>query len=375
MKKRLFSAALIVLVAALTLGCFTACYGDADYFANLAEYGFWANDPDEAIAQPKIGQFVRDFLNSPLSDGKTAKKVAFIGYDGCRADALINVLDTPDEIGGDNSTSLYSGIAEVLKGDDAGIYYAYAGGQKGKDSEQHTSTAPGWAALTTGVWGVENGITDNGMPKKIEHKTFMLEAAEGAFGGVNYRTTFAASWLAHFNENYMDEIEYLREHSTSPVAKVELAGTDAEAVTAYLDAIAESTDITMRHKYVADDAALHEYLLSCVQEGGENERDIIFGIYEGTDHNGHGTGFGNDNYKYIKGFRDEDAMVYELLQAIYSRPSFQSEDWLIVITTDHGGIETWHGGQTLEERSTWIVCNKPIDEKYMGSGYDGYTEK
>ena len=52
-----------------------------------------------------------------------------------------------------------------------------------------------------------------------------------------------------------------------------------------------------------------------------------------------------------------------------------SEDWLIVITTDHGGIETWHGGQTLEERSTWIVCNKPIDEKYMGSGYDGYTEK
>ena len=71
MKKRLFTAALIVLVAALTLGCFTACYGDADYFANLAEYGFWANDPEEAIAQPKIGQLVRDFLNSPLPDGKS----------------------------------------------------------------------------------------------------------------------------------------------------------------------------------------------------------------------------------------------------------------------------------------------------------------
>ena len=68
-------------------------------------------------------------------------------------------------------------------------------------------------------------------------------------------------------------------------------------------------------------------------------------------------------------------MAYELLQAIYSRPSFQSEDWLIIIATDHGGIETWHGGQTFEERSTWVVCNKPIDEKNMGSGYDGYTEK
>ncbi len=71
MKKRLFTTALIVLVAALTLGCFTACCGDADYFANLAEYGFWANDPEEAIAQPKIGQLVRDFLDSPLPDGKS----------------------------------------------------------------------------------------------------------------------------------------------------------------------------------------------------------------------------------------------------------------------------------------------------------------
>ena len=155
-------------------------------------------------------------------------------------------------------------------------------------------------------------------------------------------------------------------------ARICIAATDDRAVNARIAQLCRARGIEVN---VADDAALHEYLLSCVQEGGENERDIIFGIYEGTDHNGHGAGFGNDNYKYVKGFRDEDAMAYELLQAIYSRPSFQSEDWLIVITTDHGGIETWHGGQTLEERSTWIVCNKPIDEKYMGSGYDGYTEK
>lgn len=316
---------------------------------------------------------VREFLSEPLSEGKTAKKIAFIGYDGCRADALINVLDTPDEIGGDNSTSLYSGIAEVLKSPNAGIYYAYAGGTKGGEDEQHTSTAPGWAALTTGVWGVKNGITDNGMPKKIEYKTFMLEAAEGKFGGTEYRTTFASSWLAHFNENYIDEVEYLRERSD--VEPIDLnSGTDAETVTEYLEAIAASSSIDMRHKYVADDAALHEYLLSCVEEGGENERDIVFGIYEGTDHNGHGTGFGNDNYKYIKGFRDQDAMCYELLQAIYSRPSYDSEDWLIIIVTDHGGIQTWHGGQTLEERSTWVVCNKGIDEKYFGVGYDGERE-
>src|SRR5699024_12230500 len=76
------------------------------------------------------------------------------------------------------------------------------------------------------------------------------------------------------------------------------------------------------------EVARHEAItiFSCVEEGGENERDVIFGIYEGTDHNGHDTGFGNDNYNYIKGFRDQDARCYELLQAIYSRPSFENED-------------------------------------------------
>lgn len=75
------------------------------------------------------------------------------------------------------------------------------------------------------------------------------------------------------------------------------------------------------------------------------------------------------------GFRDQDARCYELLQAIYSRPSFENEDWLIIITADHGGIQTWHGGQTLEERTTWIACNKAIDSKYFSSGYDGYKTK
>ena len=166
MKKRLILTATIILVAALSVSAFAGCYGDKDYFVNLDAYGFWDNEPEQAIAQPKIGQMVREFLSEPLSAGKTAKKIAFIGYDGCRADALINVLDTPDEIGGDNSTSLYSGIAEVLKSPDAGIYYAYAGGTKGGEDEQHTSTAPGWAALTTGVWGVKNGITDNACPRR-----------------------------------------------------------------------------------------------------------------------------------------------------------------------------------------------------------------
>ena len=112
MKKRLFTAALIVLVAALTLGCFTACYGDADYFADLAEYGFWANDPEEAIAQPKIGQLVRDFLDSPLPDGKSEQTMR--GYEFSCPCLLYEKRASRSKGGG--SKSLFSSRREsVLK--------------------------------------------------------------------------------------------------------------------------------------------------------------------------------------------------------------------------------------------------------------------
>lgn len=369
MKKKILC---LLLVLALCVTALTACYGDKDYLKDVESYGFWDNSAETSIAQPQIGKLVRDFLSAPSDDGKP-KKVAFIGYDGCRADALVNVLKTPSEIGGHNETSMYSGLAELLKTDGSGIYLAYAGGEKGKDNEQKTSTAPGWAALLSGEWGNVNGVTDNGMYKKIDYKTFMLEAAEGDYG-TTYRTTFAASWQEHFIKTYSSEIEFLRENSGVDKKSI-TEDTDFDTITSYLDAISASSSVDMNYKLVADDASLHKYLLSCVQEGGENERDIVFGIYEGTDHNGHGTGFGNDNYRYIKGFRDQDAQCYELLQAIYSRPSFEEEDWLIIITADHGGIKTWHGGQTLEERTTWIACNKAIPEKYFSSGYDGYKIK
>lgn len=56
-----------------------------------------------------------------------------------------------------------------------------------------------------------------------------------------------------------------------------------------------------------------------------------------------------------------DKIGYELLQTIYNRESYGHEDWLIIITTDHGGIGTMHGGQSEEERNTWFAINKKVE--------------
>lgn len=328
----------IAVMAASFAACNSAPKGDEEYFEKINAYTFWDNEGSEAIPQPNVGQMVWDFLSSPAEDGK-AKKVAFIGYDGCRSDVLINSIVSGAE-GGVTEKNPDSALNKLL--DEGGhIYHAYAGGIKGTATEQHTSTAPGWSALTTRVWGQLNGITDNGMPKNINYKTFMLRAAEE----LGMRSTFAASWQPHFTENYVDEIQYLKDHP----------------------------EIPMTFQYVKDDAALRDYLIDCVTAGSANEKDIIFGTLEGTDHAGHDTGFGNDNPDYIQGFLSEEQMALDILNAIESRPTYAQEDWLIVIVTDHGGIGTGHGGQTLEERNTWVACNKPIGKEYMSAGgYNGY---
>ena len=38
----------------------------------------------------------------------------------------------------------------------------------------------------------------------------------------------------------------------------------------------------------------------------------------------------------------------------------QEEDWLIIITTDHGGSGSDHGGQSSEEVNTWFAVNKDV---------------
>ena len=48
----------------------------------------------------------------------------------------------------------------------------------------------------------------------------------------------------------------------------------------------------------------------------------------------------------------------KLIEAVKARPTYETEDWLILITSDHGGYVRGHGGSTLMERMMFIVTNK-----------------
>jgi len=55
-----------------------------------------------------------------------------------------------------------------------------------------------------------------------------------------------------------------------------------------------------------------------------------------------------------------DGLVGKIWASVKKRQRENGEDWLIVVTTDHGrdsDTGRGHGGQSDRERTTWIVTN------------------
>ncbi len=274
------------------------------------------NTIETAIPQTEIYNMVTEHFNSALPEGKTEKKAIIIGYDGCRADALTL-------IGGK-----HSGISKMLD-DGASFNLAYCGGVNYPDGEntQNTSTAPGWCSVLTGVWADKNGVYGNGQPKSLEYKTLLTDYVEN---GTIDSASFITKWGGHFtndNSTYINEKQYCEEKGLN-VAFNKTSGNE-------------------------------DSMIKAAQElSKEDCADFTIVIYENTDSNGHNFGFSMNNPYYKAGFKHCENFAYDTIRKIESRDTFESEDWLIIITSDHGGFGTGHGGPTIQERMVFIVANK-----------------
>ena len=64
----------------------------------------------------------------------------------------------------------------------------------------------------------------------------------------------------------------------------------------------------------------------------------------------------------------EDGLMGQIWDAVQERQRSFNEDWLVVVTTDHGRSAKdgkGHGGQSDRERSTWIVTNLANTNAYF----------
>lgn len=285
----------------------------SDYKETVNSVDAYTNTLETAIPQTELYGIIKNHFESPLAEGKTEKKAIVIGYDGCRADAL-SLLD--NEANGGISYLLANGATAQL---------SYCGGKNYPAfNTQATSTAPGWASILTGEWADVHGITDNGIEKSNDTLTLLTSLVESKTAD---SSAFYVSWNGHFggeDTTYIQEKNYIEEKNLN------VSFVDAD-----------------------DDIGTLANTLSDVKSADCS--DFIFTILEHTDHIGHDTGFSINNPEYAKSFADAEADGRAIINAIESRETYASEDWLIIITSDHGGYNTGHGFVTIQERMTFIV--------------------
>lgn len=266
-----------------------------------------------------------------LGQSKT-KKAIFIIVDGIPAD-VIKKLDPPNL----KTIAGHGGFAKAI-----------VGGEKNGYSQTPTISAVGYNSVLTGTWVNKHNVWDNDIqaPNYNYHTIFRLlktqspEKKIGIFSswqdnrtklvGEGMTETGAIQFDYKFDGLELDTINYPQDKKRDFMHRID--------------------------EKVTDEAA---------QTIRTNAPDLSWVYLEYTDDMGHNHGDSPEFYKAI-GYADEQ--VGRIWNAIEYRQQNFNEDWLIIITTDHGRDSVTgrgHGGQSTRERAGWIVTNaKGLNEHF-----------
>lgn len=86
---------------------------------------------------------------------------------------------------------------------------------------------------------------------------------------------------------------------------------------------------------------------------------VLFVYFGHVDNTGHGYGFHPKSPKYTNAIEEADAHLGRVLEAIEKRGTRKQEDWLVVVTTDHGGKGRGHfpGAKEPEIRTGFLIVS------------------
>jgi predicted AlkP superfamily pyrophosphatase or phosphodiesterase len=260
------------------------------------------------------------------------KKVLFVIVDGIPADVIENAT-----------------IPNIKKIVQIGKYKrAYIGGDNGTYTETVTVSAPGYMNLLTGTWGNKHNVSDN----EVENPNY------------NYKNIFRL-----VKEQQPDK--KIGIFSTWTDNRVKLIGEGlSEAGNIIFDYKFDGYELNLTNYsndtldlYIRDiDQRVTNETSKCIKNDAP---DLSWVYLQYTDDVGH---FYGDSEQFNQAITSIDQQIGQIYEAIEYRMKYHKEDWLIVITTDHGrdpftGKE--HGEQSERERTTWIVTNNPETNSYF----------
>lgn len=90
-----------------------------------------------------------------------------------------------------------------------------------------------------------------------------------------------------------------------------------------------------------------------------NKPNLMAIIYDDPDHVGHADG--HDTSAYYAKMEELDACLGEIITAVKEAGMY--ENTIFIVTSDHGGINTSHGGRTMMEMETpFIIAGKNVKQ-------------
>jgi predicted AlkP superfamily pyrophosphatase or phosphodiesterase len=229
----------------------------------------------------------------PVDDSGVEQKVLIIGIDGVRGDVA--------EIVAQRNDSAFGRIKE----NGAWSFNSTVG--------PYAISGPGWSSMLTGVWCDRHGVVDNSFHgSKHSSVPNIFEIVETHDSNMS---TAAVYWWEPIGE------EILSEGSVDVLERFE-------------------NDELVRDRAV-------ELLTT------DSELDVLFVSIDNPDAVGHHYGFSPEVSEYVAAVKAADDMTTEIMDALEQR-NLSDEDWLIIITSDHGG-----GGRFLQNH----YPSEPIDKR------------
>lgn len=243
-----------------------------------------------------------------LAENVPQNRVLVIGIDGIRRDALLAA----------KAPHLKSLIEDGAFASNTQIL-----GER--ETHSDTVSGPGWSSFLTGVWADKHGVNNN------------------SFKGKNYEE------YPHFFARIKQQFPDARTASFVDWEPIDLhivSHADVRKVYPAQGAV----EYTNKDREVARDATA---LLAT------GDPHAVVAYLGAVDETGHRYGFHPSVEKYMSAIEVVDERVGELLSALNSRKNFTKENWLILVSTDHGGLGLGHGGGRAqpEIRNTFLIVS------------------
>jgi len=221
-------------------------------------------------------------------------------------------------------------------------------------------SGPGWSSMLTGVWCDKHHVLDNDVTwANSQFNAYPHFLARVEQQQPQLKTVSVSHW-APINEEILCADE--RDDDCGGVDEV----------------ISESSDAAVRDTVVG--------LLKA------SDPDVVFVQFDDIDHAGHGTepymttlgGFcpratgsvdgactvSGLNSEYLRAAEVTDGYIGDILDALYRRPHFQTENWLVIVSPDHGGagsVPNQHGFNTAQERRTFFIVSGGLTAALPGA--------